>query len=307
MTRHNLAQSEGEDDLFVIGQGIGPIGRWLRLFLGLYFLIFLVLNPLYLHPIPASALPGFALAVGGYLILVTAAYFIVFWLIRKPILSTLNPWAGTAIFLGIPTILALLGIFPPPLQMAFGFYVGCSLILIFIMRYGGCEVVALPSLVLKRRFTVYCPYNAIDAVERAMTPEEGSGGQRLLTIVSLAIVIFIGGYFIVVASNNLLGRYGIAVHIDNRWSLLLLVPCAQLGALALKHYGGAHSLLAPKVRKYALGAIILLLTIIAFLFQGAGVTGDALWVGAMALGALFALFQIAMRLIRRFGARRQPT
>jgi len=48
---------------FVIGRELGPIGRWLRLFLGVDVLVFPVLNPLYLHPFPAQKLPGFALSL----------------------------------------------------------------------------------------------------------------------------------------------------------------------------------------------------------------------------------------------------
>lgn len=306
MFRHQREPVEDEEKLFPIGLGIGPVGRWFRLFLGVYFLVFLVLNPLYLHPLPAHARATFALAVGGYFLLLAVIYFVVFLLLGGPVLSKLNPWAGTVVFIGIPTVLALLGVFPSPLQMAFGFYVGGSLILLFFMRYGGCELVALPSLVLRQRFTVYCPYNAIDAIERAVTPGKGWTRHRTITIISLGIVILIGGYFILVESNNLLGRYGVAFHIDNRWSLLLLVPSAQLVALALKHYRSEHTVFAPKVRQYGLGAIILALTIVAFLFQGVGVTGETLWIAAMGLGALSVVFQLGKRMARRFTLPRQP-
>lgn len=305
MSRYTRESVEGKENLFVIGLGIGPVGRWFRLFLGVYFLVFLVLNPLYLHPLPEHMLATFALTVGGYFLLIAMIYFVVFFLLGQSVLSRLNPWAGTVVFVGIPTILALLGFFPAALQMAFGFYVGGSLILIFFMRYGGCEVVALPSLLLRRRFTVYCPYNAIDAIERAVTPGKDWTHHRFFTIVSLAIVIFVGGYFILVESNNLLGRYGVAFHIDSRWSLLLLVPCAQLAALALKHYRAGHALFAPKVRQYGLGAAILALTIIAFNFEEAGVSADTLWIAAMGLGALLVVLQLSKRLARRLKLRRQ--
>lgn len=308
MTCNANKPAKADQGLFRIGQGIGPIGRWLRLFLGVYFLIFLVLNPLYLHPLTVRALHALALTVVGYFLLIVALHFIVFFLISKPILSRLNPWAGTTIFVGIPTVPALLGFYPLAVQMAFGFYVGISLVLLFFMRYGGCEVVAIPSLLLKRRFPMYCPYNVIDAIERAMTLDQDLRRQRILTIVSLAIVVFIGGYFILVEYNNLFGNYGVAVHIANRWALLLLVPCAQLTALAIKYYRTEHTLLAPKVRKYALGALVLALTIVAFLFQNVGITGDTLWVAVMGLGALLVLYQIGSRLARklRSGSHEQP-
>jgi len=297
------AQAVESDELFIIGRGIGPVGRWVRLFLGIDSLVFLVVNPLYLHPMARHALPAFAASVTGFLLVIAAAYFAVFVLIGESILSKLNPWAGTGIYLGIPGVLALLGVFPQSVQVAFGLYVGVGLVLLFFMRYGGCEVVALPSLILKRRFTVYCPINAIDAIERAVTPDKSWTEHRLLTILSMAIVIFVGGYFILVKWNDLLGQYGIAIHIDNRWSLLLLIPCAQLAALALKHYKAQHSLFAPMVRKYALGAVILVVAVVVSLFPGHGVD-NALFMTGMGLGVIFGLLQVSTRLVRRRGLQR---
>jgi uncharacterized protein DUF6410 len=37
------------------------------------------------------------------------------------------------------------------------------------MAYGDCEVVALPGLLFRRHYTVYCPLNVIDLVERRYT------------------------------------------------------------------------------------------------------------------------------------------
>ncbi len=288
------------EEPFIIGRGIGPVGRWVRLFLGIDTLVFLVVNPLFLHPVARHALPAFAASVAGILLVISAVYFAVFALMGESILSKLNPWAGTGIYLGIPTSLALLGVIPQTVQVAFGVYIGVGLILLFFMRYGGCEVVALPSLILKRRFTVYCPLNAIDAIERAVTPEKSWTEHRLLTILSMAIVILDGGYFIVVKWNDLIGQYGIAIHIDRRWSLLLLIPCAQLAALTARHYRAQRSLRAPMVRKYALGAVILLLAVIVSLFPDRGID-NALFMGAMGLGVIFGAFQFTARLVRRGG------
>jgi hypothetical protein len=35
-----------------------------------------------------------------------------------------------------------------------------------LSSYGGCEVVALPSLLFRRHCAIYCPLNAIDLLER---------------------------------------------------------------------------------------------------------------------------------------------
>ena len=41
--------------------------------------------------------------------------------------------------------------------------------LVDLARELGCEVVAFPSLLFRRQYTVYCPLNAIDLVERRYT------------------------------------------------------------------------------------------------------------------------------------------
>ena len=48
-------------------------------------------------------------------------------------------------------------------------YLSVALIVEGLTSYGGCEVVALPNLLFRRHYTVYCPLNAIDLVERRYT------------------------------------------------------------------------------------------------------------------------------------------
>ena len=48
----------------------------------------------------------------------------------------------------------------------------------FIMSHGGCEVMALPSLIFRRRYVVYCPWNLIDLAEKVT---EDSRAKSLAT------------------------------------------------------------------------------------------------------------------------------
>ncbi|MFQ5921764.1 MAG: DUF6410 domain-containing protein [Anaerolineales bacterium] len=34
--------------------------------------------------------------------------------------------------------------------------------------YGGCEVMALPSLIFRRRYFVYCPWNVVDLADKVI-------------------------------------------------------------------------------------------------------------------------------------------
>ena len=48
-----------------------------------------------------------------------------------------------------------------------GVYIVLSFILQWRIKYGGCEVVALPIILFKKRYTTYCmPLVALDAVEK---------------------------------------------------------------------------------------------------------------------------------------------
>ena len=48
-----------------------------------------------------------------------------------------------------------------------GVDIGASFILQWRIKYGGCEVVALPVVLFKKRYTTYCvPLVALDVVEK---------------------------------------------------------------------------------------------------------------------------------------------
>ncbi|MEN8376982.1 MAG: DUF6410 domain-containing protein [Gemmatimonadota bacterium] len=286
---------------FHIGHDVGPVGRWFRLFVGAYFLVFLVLNPLLVNPMARADLLPFAADVGLSLAAIIAIYLVVFRAIGELVLSKMNPWTGTIVFLGTPTVLLLAGVLPAPTQVALGMYISASLIVTFFMRYGGCEVVALPSVLFRRRYTMYCPYNSIDAVERAVSLDVSTRRGRIATIVSLGIVVFVGGYFFLVETEHLLGIYGVAVDLDNRWAFLLLVPIANLLS------GAWTSFLSDTerrgdVRNYLLGAGVLILALIVFLQDG--LSDNAVWRWVMVLGGLIVVWELISRAAAALGARR---
>ena len=277
---------------FQIGDGVGLVGRWFRLFIGAYFFVFLVLNPILLHPIPQADLLAFVGKVGLSLAAIVAVYFVVFYAIGELVLSRMNPWTGTLVFLGTPTLLYVLGVLPPATQVAMGLYISASLMLTFFMRYGGCEVVALPSVLLKRRYTMYCPYNAVDAVERAVSLDVSAHRERIAAIVSLAIIVFVGGYFFLVETEQLFGHYGVAIDLDNRWALLLLVPIAQLLRGALKGYRSDTDP-SGNFRNYFLGAGVLVLALLVFVVDG--LSDSAVWRAVMVLGGLIVVGELLQR------------
>lgn len=284
---------------FQIGDDVGVVGRWYRLLAGAFFLVYSVLDPILLHPIPRAELPGFFGQVGLALGVIIVLYIVVFHAIGEWVLARVTPWVGTLIFLGIPALLFIMGVLPGPVRMAWGFYISISLILTFFFRYGGCEVVSLPSMLLGHRYTMYCPLNAIDAVERAVTLDLWERGRQVATLLSFAIVTVVGGYFFLVESPSLSPLYGI-IDIDNQWALLLLIPIAHL----LHHaWRVPRSQGEDRFQSYVLGAGILVLALFVFLFDG--LTDMLVWRGVMILGAFIAARQLARRAIRALRARRR--
>ncbi len=294
MHQHSETTDSG---LIRIGNGVGPMGRWFRLFIGLNFALYLSLNPILVNPLPTEELWPYYSEIGIWFLLIFAVYQVVFYFFGHFFFARLSPWAGTAVFLGTPTLLRVLGWVPVEFQIAFGFYVGISLVATFFMRYGGCEVVALPSIFFKQRYTMYCPFNAVDAIERAVKIDEFTLAHKALAIVSLGITTFVGGYMIVVEMLNFFGRWGLGFSLDPRISWLLVLPVAHLTYLTYMAYKKEKKFLGPAVRKFGLGAAILAFLTLSWLYQP--FSHFPLWQTAMALGTLYVFYELIMVALRK--------
>ncbi|MEE8371325.1 MAG: DUF6410 domain-containing protein, partial [Sphingomonadales bacterium] len=213
-----------------------------------------------------------------------------FYFVGELLLSKMNPWTGTIIFLGTPSVIFLMGWMPQPIAIAFGVYVYLSLMLIFYMRYGGCEVVALPSFILGKRYTMYCPYNAMDAVERGVTPEGKGSSMPIVSLLSMTITLFVGSYFIFIDSGGIGRAYGVTIDLDDRWALLLLFPFLHLGLRGIKAYIENGRILSRGVLKHGFGGLVLLAFILSFTLEG--VSMHYFWLSAMSLGGLWVLFEV---------------
>ena len=146
-----------------VGLDVGVTGRWLRLAAGVATVAAAV-AALATIP-PAVVAPGqVVLAFAAVLTLYTVAVL----LLGDHVLSRMNPWIGSALFLGPVLAVYAFHLDSPALRIGLSLYIGVSLIFSFFLRYGGCEVLAIPSLLLGKRYTVYCPYNAVDVVEKAV-------------------------------------------------------------------------------------------------------------------------------------------
>ena len=147
----------------VLGLDLGVVGRLLRLLVGVAITAQITYSLATVTP--SAAFLGMAFT---YFAAVLIAYTTAHWILGERILSRSNPWVGTAIILGPVLVALVFDLGPPEFQLGLRLYVGVSLLLTAFMGYGGCEVVALPSLLFGKRYAVYCPYNALDAVEKAV-------------------------------------------------------------------------------------------------------------------------------------------
>lgn len=214
-----------------LGRDLGPVGRLVRVVAGL----------------ASIGLGGWlatddglaareAAEIGGYLVLITGFYLASTAVLGPRLLGQISPWTATTLFLTPLVVLGALPGVPDPLRAAVALYYGVSLLLIAAIRYGGCEVVGIPMAVLRRRDVVYCPLNAIDAVERPLA-------QVPRRPVELAAAGLVAAAAVLVALDEFLPGGASWLPVDVRWAAVLLLPAvAVLTRLAwLARRGGEPS------------------------------------------------------------------
>ncbi len=136
-----------------------PISRLLRLILG--------------GAMTALALPALGRADGmirlriiGVVVLLCILYTAIHYVVSR-YLGWLHPWLGAAIAV-MPALAAFLagGIY----EVGAVLFIGLSLILIAALGHPGCEVLALPSLLLGRRTHLACIlFSPLDWIEGTIT------------------------------------------------------------------------------------------------------------------------------------------
>lgn len=146
----------------VIGRDLRPAGRLVRILAGLLFLLAAVSTGSSMGVWLSFA----SLAVAVVSLLGTAlVYTIVVAALGERLLARANPWL-VAVGMVIPlAILSTVPVVPAQVVVGAELYVGLAMLVQAVIGYGGCEIVGVPTLLLRRRYTVYCVLNGADVVE----------------------------------------------------------------------------------------------------------------------------------------------
>jgi hypothetical protein len=104
------------------------------------------------------------MAVG--LLLTAALYLILFWQLGERLAQ---PWLRTVAFWAPLIFVPFLFLIPWGWGFGVLLYWSVSCLIAALLSHGDCEIVAFPSLLFRRHYTVYCPLNAVDLVESRYT------------------------------------------------------------------------------------------------------------------------------------------
>ena len=286
-----------DSENFVIGNDMGRFGAAYRLILAVFFIAIFILKPLVLDPQPLDEVWSFMGETAFWVGAIAAIYFAAFYALKDIVLARLNPWAGTAIFLGTPALLTLMDLMPTPVSVAFGVYDNLSLLLAIKMRYAGCEVIALPSYIFRRRFTMYCGLNMFDLMERALISARNVRQNPVLSLVSITLMLFVVSYFSFV--QGAIAQAGLDFGIDQKWVYLLVAPTLYLAMTTWQLYRteGLHH---TYTRWFGFGVVILTFYMLVVDHL---VSFGLIWNLAKLLGAAYSLYE-AGKLIRAWRSRR---
>ena len=181
---------------FTIGYDLGTVGTWVRILVG-------VVASLALLSIDLSSdrpAADFFWESSLWFLGILAAYTAVYVLLAPRVLSRLNPWVLTVIFYGPVLVVPYVDALPDTFRVALTSYIILSIVVVVFVRYGGCEVVGIPSLIVRQRHVVYCPWNTVDIVDKAI--EDSRWSQSLqgvsVKVVSTVVVIgvLVGGFYL---------------------------------------------------------------------------------------------------------------
>jgi hypothetical protein len=264
-----------------VGRDLGPVGRGVRLVLGVLGVSFGIGG--LVGGEAAGAAPTLVASVG-----IAGYYLLAQWLLGERLFARANPWFGTTI------MLTPLGVFsapfmPDPVHHAAGLYVGAMLILTAVIGYGGCEVAALPTLLLRRRYVLYCPLNAVDAPEKSLHHLRMDAAAWA----AVGVIAVVGVWFVL--GREIVAGAGLRDPVASWWALVLVAPAGLLAARAWQEARRQRPAARGEAWVLGLGAVVLLA--VALVFAGL-LAQDLVWAAVMLGGLVVASVRATLGRLR---------
>lgn len=184
-----------------IGRDLLPGGRVVRVLAGLYFLASVVAA---LLSVTAGALSWQRIGqVALVFLLVAAGYTALVAVLGGRLLVRVDPWLGAILLYAPLAVILTLPFVPGWAAVGANLYIGASLLVEAVIGYGGCEIVGIPTLVLRRRYTVYCLFNSADVAERALRGRSrwAAGGLAVIAFV-LTVSVYEGALSLIISHGG---------------------------------------------------------------------------------------------------------
>lgn len=157
---------------FTLGRSMGRVGRWARLVVGALAILYAIWKWRLFTTTHSFA---FYRTTALSFVAIFAVYLAIHYAFGERVLARINPWISTIVLTGPPmVILAIPGLGSDAFRLSLVLYIAASLIALFFIRYGGCEATALPTLIFRRRYTVYCGMNVFDVADKIVADCEST-------------------------------------------------------------------------------------------------------------------------------------
>jgi hypothetical protein len=167
-----------------VGRDLLPVGRSIRIVAGLALLAATVLSSLQFGGSP-QVLGGIA----AVFVVCVVGYTLAVWLLGERLFRGGDPWL-LAILLVAPALVLFL--FPAQLTIGYDAFLGISMVVQAAIAYGGCEIMGIPTLFVRRRYTVYCAMNGGDVVEHWLVKRPAAVRWSLSVLAFVGVIVLMG-------------------------------------------------------------------------------------------------------------------
>jgi hypothetical protein len=168
-----------------VGRDLLPIGRLMRFVAGALLVAAAVLTGFQAVSSPRQlglAIVAFAVS--------RLAYTALTWLVGDQLFARVGPWLSAIVLVAPAT--AILFVIPTAAIVGYDAFLGVSMLVQAAIGYGGCEILGIPTLALRRRYTVYCAMNGGDVVERWQRGRAPAARWALTLLAFFGTIVVIG-------------------------------------------------------------------------------------------------------------------